>query len=278
MDMQKGQAAPESGTSNDDDIPTFEELLRDPEIAALLDFEPVPRRNKKEGGWSPQMQRLFIARLAVHGSPGKACDQVGMYRSGVDKVAKSKGSESFREAWDKAVELADRRRAAEVAAGHASMANIKLPFVDNRRKLPAPEPDHSGEVRNEYGEWEDSAAFDRRVEEARDSMSQKLRMARRLYLQEISHCPGKRAAFEILTELPIDWDQAAECLPQDDEPWRRPNFRQPDMLLTAENGWLGAAVHGPDKVAELRRQLDEYRASEGLPAVDWSESTGRNET
>src|SRR5215207_2257610 len=109
----------------------------DPEILALLDFAPVPRRNKKEGGWCPEMQRLFIARLAVHGSPGKACDEVGMYRSGVDKVFKSPGAESFRAAWAAAVALAERRRAEEVAAGHASVGDLKMPFVDNRRKAGA---------------------------------------------------------------------------------------------------------------------------------------------
>jgi hypothetical protein len=112
-------------------------LTNDPEILALLDFQAVPRRCKKEGGWTAEMQRLFIAKLAVHGSPGKACDELGMYRSGIDKVFKSEGAESFRAAWAAAVELADRRRIERVAAGHADVANLKMPFVDNRRKGPA---------------------------------------------------------------------------------------------------------------------------------------------
>ena len=135
MDESDGPAAPASGS----DPPTFEDLIADPEIAALLEFAPVPRRFKKEGGWNAHMQRLFIARLAVHGSPGKACDEVGMYRSGIDKVFKSAGAESFRKAWAKAVELAERRRAEQAAKGHASVAGLKLPFVDNRRK-PRPPP------------------------------------------------------------------------------------------------------------------------------------------
>ena len=116
----------------DSSLPTPD--LDDPDIAALLDFEPVPRRNRKEGGWSAEMQRLFIAKLAVHGSPGKACDELGMYRSGIDKVFKSPGADSFREAWTKAVELAERRRIAALEAGQASTADLKMPFVDNRRK------------------------------------------------------------------------------------------------------------------------------------------------
>ena len=122
---------------------------------------------------------------------------------------------------------------------------------------------------NEYGELEDEESLLRRAEEARDSVSNKLLRCRRLYLQEISGSPGKRAAFEILTELPIDWDRAERLEPQPDEPWRNPNMRQPDMLLTAENGWLGDMAHGPDKIAELRKAIDDHRAGEGSPPVDW---------
>jgi hypothetical protein len=44
------------------------------------------------------------------------------------------------------------------------------------------------------------------------------------------------------------------------------------MILTAENGWtMGEHGYGPDKKAELRAEIDKYRAEEGLPPVDWSE-------
>jgi hypothetical protein len=44
------------------------------------------------------------------------------------------------------------------------------------------------------------------------------------------------------------------------------------MILTAENGWSwGECGYGPDRKAELRAELDKYRAEEGLPPVDWSE-------
>jgi hypothetical protein len=122
---------------------------------------------------------------------------------------------------------------------------------------------------NELGNWEDEASLERRADEARDSISGKLLAARRLYLQEISNSPGKRAAFEILTDLPVDWDAAERLEPQQDEPWRKPNMRRPDMLLTAENGWLGGMAHGPDKMADLRRAIDEHREQEGMEPVDW---------
>jgi hypothetical protein len=44
------------------------------------------------------------------------------------------------------------------------------------------------------------------------------------------------------------------------------------MILTAENGWSwGECGYGPDRKAELRAELDKYRAEEGLEPVDWSE-------
>jgi hypothetical protein len=244
----------------------------DPEILALLDFQPVPRRVKKLDGWTPALQRLFIAKLAVHGSPGKACDELGKYRSGVDKLAKSKGAESFRAACDGAVELAERRRAEQVAAGHASVAGIKLPFVDNRRKAPSSQPYPArgeGQILNEFGEWEDEDSLQQRAEAARSSVANKLLRARRLYLQEISGSPGHRAAFEILTELPVDWGRAERLEPQPDEPWRTPNARNPDLLLTAEAGWLGEITQGPDKKAELRKVIDKFWAELGRPPIEW---------
>jgi hypothetical protein len=89
-------------------------------------------------------------------------------------------------------------------------------------------------------------------------------------LQEISGCAGKRAAFEILTELPIDWDKAERCEPQEDEPWNPARARQPDMILTAESGWsFGECGYGPDRKAQARRAIDAHRAEEGLEPVEW---------
>jgi hypothetical protein len=125
---------------------------------------------------------------------------------------------------------------------------------------------------NEYGEYEDEDSLARRGAEAADSIANKLLRIRRLYLQEISGDPGKRAAFEILTELPVDWEIAARGEPQPDEPWRRSNQREPDMVLMAESGWtFGEHGYGPDKKAELRAAIDEYRAKLGKEAINWDD-------
>jgi hypothetical protein len=100
----------------------------------------------------------------------------------------------------------------------------------------------------------------------------KLLRIRRVYLQEISASPGKRAAFEILTELPVDWDVAAAGEPQEFEPWTRTNARQPDMILTAESGWsYGDIGYGPDKKAQARKAIDQYRAEHGMEPINWDE-------
>src|SRR3954471_18159264 len=103
MNAPRGPAAPASGSA--EDTPAFDELAADPEIAALLDFEPVPRQLHKANGWTPAMQRMFIAWLAHYGSPGNAAGELGKARSGIDKVYKSADAGSFRAAWDGAVAL-----------------------------------------------------------------------------------------------------------------------------------------------------------------------------
>jgi len=98
--------------------------------------------------------------------------------------------------------------------------------------------------------------------------------SRRLFLHDISACPASRAAFEILTGLPVDWDRAARCLPQADEPWRKPAARDPALLLAGENGWLGEFAHGPDKKAELLAEVNQWRAERGLEPVGWAGESG----
>ena len=248
--------------------PDFETLAADAEIAPLLDFEPVPRQVPRPNGWTPDRQREFIARLAHFGSPKLAADSMGKNVSGVAALYKQKGAESFRAAWDAAQALGISRRPPDTGAAFLGTPPGMSPRrAENRLGQQGPQP---GQVLNEFGEWEDEEAIQSRAESARDSVSDKLLQARRLYLQEISASAGKRAAFEILTELPVDWERARRLEPQPDEPWRKPNMRRPDMLLTAENGWMGDFAHGPDKKAELREALNQHLVEIGQEPIDWS--------
>jgi len=249
--------------SNDDDpdpIPSFAELAADPAIAALLEFEPVPRKRAVEGGWTPALQQELVARLADGGSPGGACKHMGKDHTGLMKVYHNPAAASFRGAWHAAIALYRERREASLPEGPA--AALRAPAVDHRRKYEAPVPD-------DPDPFPPAPAPDH--DAVRDHISAKLRNSRRLYLAEICDSPGKRAAFEILTQLPIDWERAARLEPQADEPWRTPNMRRPDMLLAAENGWMGDMVHGPDKKAELRAALDAHLAALGREGVDWGD-------
>lgn len=262
------------------DSPEDEEQQPDPEILALLGFEPVPRKVEVEGCWTPELQREFIARLAVHGSANKACEEMGKNRTGMNKLYNNPQGASFRDAWDGAIALAKRRKA-EAAAADFVRPGTRPPTLDSRRKLLSSVAHGAlpGQMRNEFGEWEDGESIQRRVEDARESITMKLLRARRLYLQEICGNAGKRAAFEILTELPIDWDKAKRLEAQPDEPWRQVSLREPDMLMTAENGWMGDMTRdGADKKAELRKIIDDYWAQLGRPPIDWdSDSTQSSE-
>ena len=257
-----------------DRIPTFAELAADPEIAPLLEFEPVPRKVKRLDGWTPQLQRELIARIAATGTLQEAVWQMGKHATGAEALYKVAGAESFRVAWDAALAIGRRRNGLDSQPPFAR----EVPGIARRRKPAAPDAPLPGQVINEHGEWEDEQSFARRGEEARDSIAGKLLRIRRLYLKENSVSPGKRAAFEILTELPVDWDLAAKGEPQPDEPWNRANQRQPDMILTAESGWMSGLVpYGPPKVQELREAIDRHRSEQGLPPVDWNESAENSE-
>lgn len=245
--------------------PTFAELAADPEIAALLDFEPVPMK-QRVNGWDADAQRAFVALIATTGSKLHAAEAIGRHTGGLKRMLERPDAAGFAEAIEAALALAARRSgkflAASVAVAHRADPHVQAP----------------GQVVNEYDEYEDEESFARRGEEAKDSIAMKLLRIRRLYLQEIAPFPGKRAAFELLTGLPIDWDKAARMEPQDDEPYRSSNQRQPDMILMAESGWsFGDVGYGPDKKAELRAAIDGARAEKGLPAVDWGGSTERSD-
>src|SRR5260221_4053958 len=103
-------SAPHSPMSDSEpDIPTFEELAADPEIAALLDFEPVPRKVKRPDGWTPELQRELIARIAATGTLQEAVWQMGKHATGAEALYKTPAADSFRVPWDAALAIGRRR-------------------------------------------------------------------------------------------------------------------------------------------------------------------------
>ena len=84
-----------------------------------------------EGGWTSELQREFIRRLAVHGSATKTCDEMGKNQTGIMKLYRSPFGASFRNAWDGAVELAKRRKEEAAAAEFVSPGTMP-PTIDYR--------------------------------------------------------------------------------------------------------------------------------------------------
>ena len=78
-----------------DDIPDFATLAADPEIAPLLEFAPVPRKVKRPDGWTPELQRELIARIAATGTVQEAVWQMGKHATGAEALYKTPDRRQF---------------------------------------------------------------------------------------------------------------------------------------------------------------------------------------
>lgn len=261
MNASEGPAAPESGTFD-----------MDPEIAALLDFEPVVRKRRVAGGWTPELQRRFVANIARMGSRTKAAEALAREVAGASKLCRAVGGESFRAACDAALDLYEERQEADAARNPGRAWGEPLRSRRRGADDAGPQP---GQLLNEHGEWEDEEEYVRRGEDACDRVSSRLNRVRRLFLKDISSSPSKRAAFEIITEFPVDWEKAARGLPQENEPFSRQIVHRPDIILAAEGGWMGDVAHGRNRWAErkkeLKKEIDAYHAEQGWPPIEWEE-------
>ena len=71
----------------------------------LPPFTPVPRQYVRHDGWTPERQIAFIEALADTGSVEAACKAVDMSQAGVYYLRRQPGAESFRKAWQAALQL-----------------------------------------------------------------------------------------------------------------------------------------------------------------------------
>lgn len=125
------------------------------DLGDLLDFEPVPRRPRADG-WTPEVQRAFIAALAVTGSDRQAARAVGKAQYGVEQLKKANGNEGFMAAYARAFAMAaddkNRRLAAGVHAVTAPAAHWRPPdpawanTATRGYRPPAPAPDPAAET------------------------------------------------------------------------------------------------------------------------------------
>lgn len=103
-------------------------------LGDLLDFEPVPRR-PRIGGWTPDVQRAFIAALAATGSARRAAAAVNRAQYGVVQLLNAKGSASFAAAYARAMEMAEADERERLAEGVSATLRTA---ADAWPSLPAP--------------------------------------------------------------------------------------------------------------------------------------------
>lgn len=97
----------------------------DPEVEALLGFEPVVRKCVRHDGWLPDRQREFIIALTVLGHAGQAAIAVGGTMSGAYKLRTAAGGEGFAASWDSALALHHRRHPRPEPKGRPSRGEIQ---------------------------------------------------------------------------------------------------------------------------------------------------------
>ncbi len=72
-------------------------------------FTPVPRQYHRHDGWTPERQRGFIEALADLGSVEAAARAVDMSSVGAYQLRRQPGADSFRAAWESALQLGVQR-------------------------------------------------------------------------------------------------------------------------------------------------------------------------
>jgi hypothetical protein len=118
-------------------------------LGDLLDFEPVPRRVARADGWTPEIQRAYVAALAVTGSERQAAHVVERAQYGITQLRKAEGNESFLAACARALEIYRERERVRrsdnlLAAAHGEAARTRPRLAwsgaATRRPEPTPEP------------------------------------------------------------------------------------------------------------------------------------------
>lgn len=133
----------------------------DPEVEALLHFEPVVRKCVRHDGWLPGRQIEFIVAVTELGHAEQAAIAVGGTMSGAYKLRTASGGEGFARSWDSALALHLRRNPRPEPKGRPSRGEIesgvgRKPWP---AALPPPPPDPEADER------ELEAMFDRLLED-----------------------------------------------------------------------------------------------------------------
>ena len=100
---------------------------------SLPGFEPVPRKNNRHDGWTPERQRAFIHALADTGSVSRAARHVNMSPEGAYYLRRQPGSEQFRRAWEAALDFGVQRLK-DIAYERAIDGQLSPVFVAGKLK------------------------------------------------------------------------------------------------------------------------------------------------
>lgn len=88
-------------------------------------FTPVPRQHQRHDGWTDERQRAFIEALADTGSVEAASSAVSMSQRGAYHLRRQPGAESFRQAWEAALQLGVQR--IEDVAMERALNGVEVP-------------------------------------------------------------------------------------------------------------------------------------------------------
>jgi hypothetical protein len=136
-------SAPPATSPSPDDIPDFADLAADPEIIPLLSFDPVVRKIRRPDGWTPELQRELIARLAATGTIQAAVWQMGKHATGAEALYKTPTATSFRASWDAAVIIGRRRNGLDSQPPYqgAVPGIVRRSSSGGRASMATPHPD-----------------------------------------------------------------------------------------------------------------------------------------
>ena len=127
-------------------------------------FTPVPVRRRHDG-WTPERQVAFIEALAQCGCVDEACDRVGMGRSSAYELRERDNADSFRAAWEAAL---DQRRP-DVARRNAIDGDPSLRGLKRHRLREARDSVLRGDVGALVGRG-DKAVRARRIDDPAPSL------------------------------------------------------------------------------------------------------------
>ncbi len=249
----------------------------------LPDFTPVPRKCERHDGWTPDRQQRFIEALADTGSVESACRAVNMSSVGAYYLRRQAGAESFRKAWQAALDLGVQRiedtamdralNGMEVPVyshgklmGKRTIYNDRLLMFMLRNRAPERFTDGRAKALNAVGtmeiarlkkqwrkEWEQERAGNRKAVQER--IERKLDLVHSRWLTNLS--PRARAAYDTYKAIERE-DDAAGYNPYDD----------PDHPLGAD------LPDHPETEDPAQDPAEDQRA---LPPPDWRQREDKPE-